>query len=1599
MYNEISILEKVKNNDSTVTVLDLTKQLDKSHDTLSKLTKNSNCRHTDSYSSSSSYSSYNDRTAILIEQLVEILKNNNHVIELNLSSNKLDYYSIKVLSKLFVHNKTIKTLNLENNEIDNKTALMLLENINNSIKEQHLTTSFNYSTQKSQQINTNQNLTANNNAPTSSITTLILNKNKINDSEYGYGYGIEEIAKIMNIESLHLDSNHLSDKSAKYLAGNKKLKKLIITNNKINEEGIRYLANSEIEELHIKNNLFDITSKASSYNNTHHWSVYPSYTNQNKESGESIELLFLKNKFIKKLDVELTLDVSMLRAIKDNEKNLTVINLQDKELKNAYMEVLKDAISKNTAIIDIKYKHALPAELINKINQNLKQKVDAILKSDDCQDGLSDIVYKLILESNAKLEKYNALTEAAQKNNENNTAIIDFIYDLLVKVDVPRLYLSKRIFNPVNPQLLRKIFKNRKECKAIEFDGLTVTADVASAVIENLNIVNLGLRNCSISDDVLEALLLKLQLNELTLFPGSTGKVSAKNINIITNMKSLNSLTMQESLLTEETILSLLKSKTLQFTNINLPIPFETLHKLRKNSSKIVVLELKYKSLNDAHVLILRDALKDNSYVTEIDLTYNEITDIGAKEICQLKSITKVGLNSNKITDEGAIFISKQTHIKQLSIAGNLLTDIGMSELEKVNFNKLSLVEEGIRTVLYPKIKNDEVNTFNFKSYDINSQDLIFICRFLKQFTSVKTINLSAHNLTDESAKILSQLENKVALDLSKNSITDVGAEFLAKNEFITALDLTSNPLSIQAKIHLLRKNKNRALKIDCCIPSDIAYKIISDDPTITSVSLEQKELSNDDLFILSDLLQNNTHVTEIHIHNSVVTAEGIKSLIAHKRITSLVISNKILIDTINILPDFQSLKHLTVVITNKPTALNSDMILKVANETNIVRFRFRNTAGDYIKLNHTGDPKSGGYIEEQCGIKLLENPKLEIYDLIMPISLETIQRIRANDPTFTKLDTNGGLNDEHIAILYDAMTDNTHLTEFNLQNNNLTDKSAVLLSKLELITSLNLSGNKITNLGALALSSIHNLSVLNVSRNQIDTEGFKALLKLPQLSSLYINTYAFKINEEMELALLNTPSLSKTDLLLSIELELLEKIRLHDPKLTSINLASRSLNDNHVKILCDALKNNPYVTSINLSYNKIGVESLKSLAQCSFVKTLILNKNDYTIKMNAEYFSHLANNVHLKTLELNHNQITDNDIIPLSNNSTLSHLSLKANKITKIGAQIIALMKNIIELSLSENNIGDSGVSAFESNDTLMTLYLNGCKLSDAAINSLLLNKSLLIVEIPETDNLSKNLLSELQTHLSKNQQATNILIVGCKAENLDNVKNQLKHARPYGKYITNTLENKNTLLHLAVSLKNQELLDLLIIHDALIDAEKVNNQNLTYLEMADKIGFVIKPTIIPSKSEVHIKDANAEENKQMPMQIEIEGLKIQIAALVNAIQDLKTQLSNNAPNSLHSYNDFIKTQPSQNLSSIVGVSFSESSVIINHAKLHQDNEQTLFEIIEKYTLNCQEKNIIRNARGKIIKLTFDSIGIIDDLMQDLKNVTKRNSPTLSGT
>jgi Leucine-rich repeat (LRR) protein len=241
----------------------------------------------------------------------------------------------------------------------------------------------------------------------------------------------------------------------------------------------------------------------------------------------------------------------------------------------------------------------------------------------------------------------------------------------------------------------------------------------------------------------------------------------------------------------------------------------QTLEALSNNDPTLRALNLSCQNLTDEDIEVLCEALKNNTYLTELNIRGNKIGDAGAKALAKNTTITQLFIYSNKLSAAGAKALAKNTTIARLDIRGNQIGAAGAEALaQNTTIAQLDISDNEIGAAGAKALaKNTTIARLDIRGNQIGAAG----AEALAQNTTIFELDISGNDIGDAGAEALAQNTTITHLDISDNKISDAGAKAIAQNTTITELNIYDNAINdavVRKELQIaLDRNRRSALK------------------------------------------------------------------------------------------------------------------------------------------------------------------------------------------------------------------------------------------------------------------------------------------------------------------------------------------------------------------------------------------------------------------------------------------------------------------------------------------------------------------------------------------------------------------------------------------------------------------------------------------------------------------------------------------------------------------------------------------------------------------------------------------------------------------
>ncbi|CAF1037389.1 unnamed protein product [Adineta steineri] len=249
------------------------------------------------------------------------------------------------------------------------------------------------------------------------------------------------------------------------------------------------------------------------------------------------------------------------------------------------------------------------------------------------------------------------------------------------------------------------------------------------------------------------------------------------------------------------------------------------LEKIITNPENRMELNLTSKNLTCSDMEIVSQyALQDNKTLIQLDLSRNQIKDIGARYLntgLQLsQTLTILDLSHNQIGDAGiselSIGLKSNEILTTLDLSDNQIKNEGAqflgailelnTTLTTLNLSKNCIECQGVIDLSNALHLNHTLSSLNLSANQTKDEGAQYLSFMLQSNKTLATLNLSKNDIQNKGAYDLSfalqRNQALLSLNLSENQIGDQGGEDLCTalklNETLTKLDLTSNTIKAE---------------------------------------------------------------------------------------------------------------------------------------------------------------------------------------------------------------------------------------------------------------------------------------------------------------------------------------------------------------------------------------------------------------------------------------------------------------------------------------------------------------------------------------------------------------------------------------------------------------------------------------------------------------------------------------------------------------------------------------------------------------------------------------------------------------------------------
>ena len=471
----------------------------------------------------------------------------------------------------------------------------------------------------------------------------------------------------------------------------------------------------------------------------------------------------------------------------------------------------------------------------------------------------------------------------------------------------------------------------------------------------------------------------------------------------------------------------------------------EIVRALHENTT-LQTLNISYNSIQFDGAKAIAGALYENIALKSLDISNNNIHVEGAKVVAEAlyenRMLHKLDFSNNNILDDGAIAISecikKNSVLQQLIISGNNVS-----------------VEGAINIAEAVKI-NTTLQNLDFSNNGISNDGAKFISVCLKHNNCLQELNLSRSEITNEGVKQLSEaIRINIALlklDISKNWITTEGIidflKVIVCNSVLQSLNITHNNIT-----------KCGLIQIEQCIKETLSP---------LQVFISWNEIKDENVNVLKSTIK----CLSYNSHNDIIESRDIEEdKWPLHNISNVEYRVAFFSDCLKEDNTLQCLKlsH-NKIFTDKSSCIANLMMIakaiqintklqKVDRSRNCISDDGAAIISDTLKINES-----------------LKEVNLARNNITNEGAKKIAKAIRVTK-ILQKLDLNGNeISDDGAAAISNSLKINTSLQELNLARNNITNKGAIKIAKAirvtKILQKLDLNGNNMSDIEAAAISA-----------------------------------------------------------------------------------------------------------------------------------------------------------------------------------------------------------------------------------------------------------------------------------------------------------------------------------------------------------------------------------------------------------------------------------------------------------------------------------------------------------------------------------------------
>ena len=1290
-----------------------------------------------------------------VNGISSVILNSHNLQILDLSNNHLHNDIIK-LTKALKHTRTLKVLNLTNNNIPQSavTAINAIIRSNASLKMFCI---------------------GNNNLGSSMVAIL------------------ESLCRISSLQKLQLHNNRITEEASEALASvilhNRGLQELHLSGNNLGEG----LSNVMKALQHVTS----LTALDLGDNNiTKEVSCDLAHV---IKSNMHLEKLSLHKSNLKSLVIPILQSLGTISTLK-------YLNFNNNQMTEGAGETLASVILHNTGLEELHLSDNNLGEGLSNVMKAL-QRVTSLRALDLGDNNVTkevscDLAH--VIKSNMYLEKL-----SLRKSNLKSL-VIPILQSLITISTLKILNINDNQISKEAGEALASVILHNTGLKELHLSGNNLGKGmliVAKALEHISSLRSLDVGNNNISKEVANKLALAISANEnleeVRLYDSklsSSATVILQSLGTISTLKYLNINNNQITEEAGEALASVVMHNAgleeLHLSGNNLGEGMLIVSKALEHISTLRSLDMGNNNISKEVAGKLALTISANENLEEVRL-YDSKLSSSATVILQslgtISTLKYLNFNNNQMTEEAgealASVILHNTGLEKLHLRDNNLGErmlIVVKALEHISsLRSLDMGNNNISKEVADKLTlaiSANENLEEVRLYDSKlSSSATVILQSLGTISTLKYLNINNNQITEEAGEALASVVMHNAgleeLHLSGNNLGEgmlIVSKALEHISTLRSLDMGNNNISkeVAGKLALaISANENleevRLYDSKLSSSATVILQSLGTISTLKYLNFNNNQMTEEAGEALASVILHNTGLEKLHLRDNNL---GERMLIVVKALEHISSLRSLDMGNNNISKEVAD--KLTLAISANENLEEVRLYDSKLSSSATVILQSLGTISTlkYLNINNNQITEEAG---EALASVVMHNAGLEELHLsgnnlgegmlIVSKALEHISTLRSLDMG------NNNISKEVAGKLALAISANENLEEIRLYDSKLSSSAIVILQSLGTISTLkylNFNNNQMTEDAGEALASLilynTGLEELHLRDNNLGEGTLKVLKGLQHITSLKLldlknNGMPKEASGELALALTSNKHLEKLWLannnLQSSAFVILQALS------TISSLKCLDMNNNQIsgaggEMLASVINNNTRLRKLYFSNNNIqyNVMKISEALQCNAtIESLDLSCNISLTRQSDKLA--VSNNSHIELQIHNNLQSPLITILrALHSNTKLRLLKLFSNVITEEAGNLLASVilrnTNLKYLSLNLLAVPLKVTEALQNLSALKSLTFDTCNISEAAESKIALvitnNKSLTRLSL-ENINLSQNVIRSI--------------------------------------------------------------------------------------------------------------------------------------------------------------------------------------------------------------------------------------------------------------